>query len=111
MKLKRLSVLLLLLGTLAAVVTGPAGKATVTVEFCDAQYDLHVLSCTNDPYPSDCRFTADMMHYSCMGSIPATPDFCSLAQQRANACGVYDPMTDFINYSDCMTKSGIQFCQ
>ena len=83
----------------------------MTMEFCDSQYNLHMVSCEGDPDPGGCKSTADMMHYSCMASVPATPDFCSLARQRAAGCSVYDPMTDFINYSDCMTKSGIQFCE
>ncbi len=111
MKLTRMLILLIIC-LLFLSVPSPTGNAyNFTFAFCDQQYDLHILSCVNDPYPDNCKFTADMMHYSCIGSIPATPDFCPTAQQRASGCLVFDPLTDFLNYSDCMNRSGIQFCQ
>jgi len=126
MKLRQMLILLIVSLLFVAVVPPPEGIADGTLgstesafNFCDEQYDLHILSCINDPglYPYPyldfyaCKSTADMMHDSCIFSIPAEPDFCSIAQQRASGCGVYDPLTDFINYSECMNRSGIQFCQ
>jgi hypothetical protein len=115
MKLGRTSLIAGILFMFAAALCVP-GKAYTSAEedidLCDRQYELQSLGCMNDPYPASCNATAADTHYMCMGSIPASPDFCSAARARAYNCQFqFDPLTDFINYSECTTMSGVQFCE
>jgi len=114
MKLARTSLIAAALFVFAAALCMP-GKAYTSAEeqmdLCDRQYELDKMGCVGSS-DAFCQINASNDHYACMGSIPASPDFCSAARQRAYNCQLqFDPLTDFINYSDCTTRSGVQFCE